>query len=160
MSALHRNGLLPDGAMCLRCGTPVELPADYCSAHKHPAAPAAVPAVTPDVGAAVNPIGATETSFVVRPTEEAGAPNLLTSMPCRECNGEGQAEYMGLCDSYYRWADCHKCFGTGREKPYCEVCNKTLTIDGFCIDCDAFAEGFAPPERIAPLPNGWSRLEL
>lgn len=30
MSALHRNALLPDEALCLRCGHPVELPADYC----------------------------------------------------------------------------------------------------------------------------------
>lgn len=67
---------------------------------------------------------------------------------------------MGLCDSYYRWSDCHKCNGSGREKPYCECCNETLTVDMFCISCDDFAEGFAPPERIAPLPSGWNRLEL
>lgn len=85
---------------------------------------------------------------------EARAP--VTKMPCRECNGAGEAEYMSLTEDRYRWRDCHVCDGTGLVAPYCEVCESNLTVDGFCCSCDEYPVS----DRIPPLPEGWARVAL
>lgn len=90
------------------------------------------------VVASLSPLGLAASS----PVTGAGA-----TMPCRECDGKGEAEYMGLCDRYYRWADCHSCNGTGLEAAYCETCEGPLT-DGLCRDCD-FPSGWFLAERMA-----------
>lgn len=71
------------------------------------------------------------------------------TMKCRECGGKGEAEYMGLCDRYYRWADCHSCNGTGLEAAYCGTCDGSLTATGFCMACDDFESGWLLAERSA-----------
>lgn len=71
------------------------------------------------------------------------------SMPCRECDGKGEAEYMGLLDRYYRWATCHSCFGSGVEPLRCGTCEGTLTANGFCMACDDFESGWLLAERSA-----------
>lgn len=85
-----------------------------------------------------------------RPTGEAGAPNLsITSMPCRHCEGEGEAEYMGLTEDRYHWRECHVCEGSRVEAPYCEICSGKLTCDLYCTDCDEWA-ALTYVERISP----------
>lgn len=75
----------------------------------------------------------------------AGSP----SFPCRECNGAGEAEYMGLCEDRYHWRRCHVCEGSRVEAPYCNTCGETLKADLFCVSCDDYAS-LVYVERISP----------
>jgi hypothetical protein len=72
-------------------------------------------------------------------------------MKCRECDGVGEAQYMALDDTEYRWSICHRCDGEGTEEPYCETCGGKLTFDLFCYDCSDYLDGHAPV--------GWERAE-
>lgn len=118
------------------------------TAHKHPTPSPVVASLSP-LGLAANPIGAPSSRDAsVGPTGEAGAPNLLTSMKCRECDGKGEAEYMALHEDRYHWRRCDKCDGSGEEAPYCETCGGKLTVDLFCYPCDDYGLVFV--ERIAP----------
>ena len=69
--------------------------------------------------------------------------------PCRHCEGEGEAEYMGLTEDRYHWRECHVCEGSGQEAPYCEICSGKLTVDLYCTDCDDWAS-LTYVERISP----------
>jgi hypothetical protein len=75
----------------------------------------------------------------------AVAPNF----PCRECEGEGEAQYLALDETEYRWAECHECGGSGKEAPYCGVCEGRLTCDLYCTECDEWAS-LTYVERISP----------
>ena len=87
-----------------------------------------------------------------RETGEAGvAPfsSVSPTFPCRECEGEGEAQYLALDESDYRWTICHVCEGSRVEAPYCGVCQGSLTCDLYCTDCDEWA-ALTYVERIAP----------
>lgn len=85
------------------------------------------------------------------PYNPIGAPlSVPAKMPCLECGGAGEAEYMGVTEDRYHWRDCHVCDGTGLVAPYCETCEGKLTVDGFCYACEEYGEGFVYVERIAP----------
>lgn len=100
----------------------------------------AAPAIS--IGAAV-PCGSSNS------TGRTGAPNppTVSKITCRECDGAGEAEYMALDETSYSVQDCHKCDGSGLEKPYCEMCEGPLTA-GYCRDCD-FPSGWLLAERSA-----------
>lgn len=102
-----------------------------------------------------SPIGRSHTAPVSVPSAPASGcspvPEVGASFPCRECNGEGEAEYMALTEDRYHWRECHECGGSGVEAPYCLTCEGKLTVDGFCYDCDAYEEfALTFVERIAP----------
>ena len=87
-------------------------------------------------------------------TGEAGSCSPVLSVsptyPCRHCEGEGEAEYMGLTEDRYHWRECHVCEGSGQEAPYCEICSGKLTVDLFCVECDDWAS-LTYVERISPM---------
>jgi hypothetical protein len=96
-----------------------------------------------------NPIKArSAATSPVRAIPESGRE--APEFPCRECNGEGEAEYMGLDEERYHWRTCHRCHGSRVEAPYCETCEGTLTPYGYCFACDDLDSRFVLVERIAP----------
>jgi hypothetical protein len=129
-----------------------------------------------NAGTEATPIGAARKSEAAFPNGEAGAPNLSNpspgaqlantmrvnsagvvfahgtaapAFPCRECGGEGEAQYLALDETEYRWAECHECGGSGKEAPYCGVCEGRLTCDLYCTECDEWAS-LTYVERISP----------
>jgi hypothetical protein len=81
-------------------------------------------------------------------TGGAGASNAPT-FHCRECDGEGEAQYLALDETEYRWRTCHVCEGSRVEAPYCEICSGKLTCDLYCSDCDEWAS-LTYVDRISP----------
>lgn len=81
----------------------------------------------------------------VTPGAVSGAAPVTTKMPCLACDGEGEAEYMGLCEDRYHVRPCHVCDGTGLVEPYCLGCEGPLDASGMCRDCD--------------YPSGWELAE-
>lgn len=71
------------------------------------------------------------------------------TFPCRACDGEGEAQYLALDESEYRWRTCHVCEGSRVEAPYCGVCQGSLTCDLYCTDCEEWA-ALTYVERISP----------
>lgn len=81
-------------------------------------------------------------------TGSAAAP-IAPTFTCRECSGEGEAQYLALDETEYRWRACHVCEGSRVEAPYCDICQGSLTCDLYCVDCDEWAS-LTFVERISP----------
>lgn len=74
-------------------------------------------------------------------------PSAASTMLCGECDGKGEAEYMGLCEDRYHWRTCHECQGSGKVEAACETCGGKL-INNWCSACDD--EGLCFVERVSP----------